>query len=106
MYQVIIADSKYQTTGKSKYNIDWNAEGFNVICIAETASEVMAFISNVDVDLVFTDMSFPDAKGYDLIKYIRYHCPYTKIVAVSDNTDFESVKWQFSFCFTIYESFC
>lgn len=92
MYQVIIADSKYQTTGKSKYNIDWNAEGFNVVCIAGTASEVMAFISNVDVDLVFTDMSFPDSNGYDLIKYIRSHCPYTKIVAVSDNTDFESVK--------------
>lgn len=92
MYKVLIADSKYQTNGKSKYTIDWNAEGFNLVCIAETASEVMAFISNAEVDLVFTDMSFPDAEGYEVIKYIRSHNPYTKIVAVSDNTDFESVK--------------
>lgn len=92
MYQVVIADSEYHTTGKTKYNIDWNSEGFNVVCIAKTASEVMAFISNTEVDIVFTDMSFPDAEGYELIKYIRSHCPYVKIVAVSDHTDFEHVK--------------
>lgn len=92
MYQVIIADTEYHSSGKHKYNIDWNAEGFNVVCIAKTGSEVMSFISNSEVDLVFTDMSFPDIEGTDLIRYINAHCPYAKVVAVSDNTDFESVK--------------
>jgi len=92
MYQVIIADSKYQKNGITKYNIDWNAEGFNVVCIAKTASEAMAFASGKDIDLVFTDMEFPDAEATELIRYLRVHCPYAKIVVVSERTDFETVK--------------
>ncbi len=92
MYQVVIADSAYYTTGKSKYSLDWNQEGFNVVCIAKTASEAMSFISNEEVDLLFTDLSFPDAEGIDLIRYVRTHCPYVRIIVVSDHTDFSYVK--------------
>ncbi len=92
MYQVAIADKSFNTGGKSKYNVNWNEEGFNVVCIAKTASEVMSFVSNEEVDLIFTDLSFPDADGIEVIKYIRTHCPHTKIIVVSDQTDFPYVK--------------
>lgn len=92
MYQVIIADSEYNLNSKLKYNINWHEEGFNVAYVAKTVSEVMSFASHSKADLVFTDMNFPDASGVELIRFIRTHLPYAKIVVVSENTAFKLVK--------------
>lgn len=95
MYDVMIVDHNYYTTGKIKYNTDWNAEGFNVVCITQSAIDAVSFLAEHRVDIVFTEIDLPALNGIELIRHIRERYPHTKVVVVTDNTSLSTVKKAF-----------
>lgn len=59
------------------------------VCLeAETGREIMEYMEEHPVDVVFTDIRMPDGDGLEVAEFVRKHYPETSVVIISGYADF------------------
>lgn len=53
------------------------------VTIAETLNNGINTIKNNDFDLILTDLNLPDGDGFDIIRFVKEHCPTTEVIVIS-----------------------
>lgn len=72
--------------------LDWEKYGFSVVGAFLNGLDVLEFLENHDVDIVFTDIRMPFMDGIELMHKIKEKYPYIKLVIISGYDDFQYAK--------------
>jgi len=89
MFSLVIADDElHQRQGLANY-IHWESLGYEVKgCFADGA-EVMRYLEDNHVDVIFTDINMSPVSGMEIAEYAYKHCPDTSVVFISGYKEFE-----------------
>ena len=89
MFSLVIADDElHQRQGLANY-IHWESLGFALKgCFADGA-ELMDYLKEHHVDVIFTDINMSPVSGLDIAQYVHKNRPETSVVFISGYKEFE-----------------
>lgn len=67
-------------------------EGFEVVAIANTISELQEFIDVMKPDLLLLDVYFPDGNGIDFLSFMRSHNIMTDVILITAAKEMASLE--------------
>lgn len=83
--------------------IDWDAEGFEIVKMAENGKDALEYLQGDEVDLIITDIRMPEMDGMEFIKQVRENrVSDAYIVLLSGYSDFQFAKQAIKFGCTDY----
>ena len=82
-YRVVLADDEPEVLRSIQRTLDWEKYGFSVVGAFLNGLDVLEFLENHDVDIVFTDIRMPFMDGIELMHKIKEKYPYIKLVIIS-----------------------
>lgn len=88
MYKLVIADDEAMIRKGLTKSVDWKSLGFDLVAVFEDGSDVIEYIQNNPVDVVFSDILMCNASGLDVAKYIHENQIPTKIILMSGYQEF------------------
>lgn len=91
-YKVVLADDEPEVLRSIQRTLDWEKYGFSVVGAFLNGLDVLEFLENHDVDIVFTDIRMPFMDGIELMHKIKEKYPYIKLVIISGYDDFQYAK--------------
>lgn len=91
-YRVVLADDEPEVLRSIQRTLDWEKYGFSVVGAFLNGLDVLEFLENHDVDIVFTDIRMPFMDGIELMHKIKEKYPYIKLVIISGYDDFQYAK--------------
>jgi two-component system, NarL family, nitrate/nitrite response regulator NarL len=65
---------------------------FEIVGTSNDPSKVIDILHNLDVDVLLTDTNMPQLSGIELCKLVRQNFPHIKILALSMNTEGETIR--------------
>jgi two-component system, NarL family, nitrate/nitrite response regulator NarL len=65
---------------------------FEIVGTSNDPSKVIDILQNLDVDVLLTDTNMPQLSGIELCKLVRQNYPNIKILALSMNTEGETIR--------------
>jgi DNA-binding NarL/FixJ family response regulator len=65
---------------------------FEIVGTSNDPSKVVDILQNLDVDVLLTDTNMPQLSGIELCKLVRQNYPNIKILALSMNTEGETIR--------------
>jgi two-component system, NarL family, nitrate/nitrite response regulator NarL len=65
---------------------------FEIVGTANDPSKVLDILQNLDVDVLLTDTNMPQLSGIELCKLVRHNYPNIKVLALSMNTEGETIR--------------
>jgi DNA-binding NarL/FixJ family response regulator len=77
-------------SSRPAFNIDWQAEGIEVLGEAEDGEEALKSIELQTPDIIITDIKMPWMDGLALIETVKNRNLPTKIIIISGYSDFSS----------------
>ena len=72
-------------------------EGFQLIGEAANGKEALEIIKDKEPNIVITDLIMPEIDGVELTKIIKKDYPNTKVLVLSNVSEFEYVKDTFKY---------
>lgn len=87
-YRVVLADDEPEVLRSIQRTLDWEKYGFSVVGAFLNGLDVLEFLENHDVDIVFTDIRMPFMDGIELMHKIKEKYPYIKLVIIFHRVDF------------------
>lgn len=72
--------------------IDWASLGIVIVGEAGDGKSALELLQQRQVDLLFVDITMPGMSGFDLIREVRHHFPYTNSVVLTCHHEFEYVQ--------------
>ena len=91
-YRVVLGDDEPEVLRSIQRTLDWEKYGFSVVGAFLNGLDVLEFLENHDVDIVFTDIRMPFMDGIELMHKIKEKYPYIKLVIISGYDDFQYAK--------------
>lgn len=88
----MLADDEPEVLRSIQRTLDWEKYGFSVVGAFLNGLDVLEFLENHDVDIVFTDIRMPFMDGIELMHKIKEKYPYIKLVIISGYDDFQYAK--------------
>ena len=85
----MLADDEPEVLRSIQRTLDWEKYGFSVVGAFLNGLDVLEFLENHDVDIVFTDIRMPFMDGIELMHKIKEKYPYIKLVIISGYDDFQ-----------------
>lgn len=70
-YRVVLADDEPEVLRSIQRTLDWEKYGFSVVGAFLNGLDVLEFLENHDVDIVFTDIRMPFMDGIELMHKIK-----------------------------------
>ena len=92
MYRLIIADDEFLVRDGLIQCVDWNALGYEIVGQFEDGEDVIAYISEKPVDVIFTDVKMFYISGLEVAQWVVANQPSVKVVFVSGYKEFDYVK--------------
>ncbi|HPU43409.1 MAG TPA: response regulator, partial [Dictyoglomaceae bacterium] len=92
MYRVIIADDEKIIREGIKKVIDWQKEGFKIICDASDGVDAYKKITRLKPELCLIDIKMPGLDGLELIKRITEEKIDTKVIIITGYPEFEYAR--------------
>lgn len=92
MYKIMIVDDEMLARVGIKSMIDWEQYGFEVIGEAENGKKAFQLASELQPDIIITDIKMPLLNGVELIKRAYEQRIQSKFIVLSAYDDFEYVK--------------
>lgn len=89
MYRVLLVDDEILIRNAIRENIDWTQLDYELVGDCENGKEAIAFVEEMHVDLVLTDICMPYVDGMQLCKYLYENHPETAIIVFSGFGEFE-----------------
>ncbi len=83
---VIVDDEADIREGLSLY--PWADIGLQLSCVCQHGMEALKWMEEHPVDLLITDIRMPIMDGLELVRRVRAHFPYIKVVVLSGYEDF------------------
>ncbi len=77
---LIVDDHKVVLDGLSKLLTE---QGYKVLGTASCVSEAICFLNKQEPDIVICDIHMPNQRGTDLVKWLKDHKPWIKIIILS-----------------------
>ena len=92
MYKLIYADEERGGCDKILDHTDWEAEGFHLVGRCDNGDELMNLVERELPDLVILEVNLRFISGLEAARQIRAGFPRTRILFLTDCTDFESAR--------------
>lgn len=92
MYKVLLVDDEILIREAIKENIKWEANGYELIGLAENGKEAIEQIKENQPDVILTDICMPFIDGIGLAKYVYETYPNIKVVIISGYDEFDYAK--------------
>gem|GEM_PF-1891840 len=92
MIKVMIVDDEYLIRLGLKSTIDWEKNGFEVVCDAYDGQEGLKLFKEFYPEIVITDIRMPNMNGLEMIKEIKKHSSKTKFIILSSHQEFSYAK--------------
>lgn len=97
LYSVLIVDDESILRNGLKHICDWEKEGFQIIGEAANGKDALEIIKIKEPDIVITDLIMPEIDGVTLTKIIKKDYPNTRVLILSNVSEFEYVKETFKY---------
>ena len=88
MIKVLIAEDEFPLLRGIARLIEKADPDFSVVMLAKNGKEVLEYLENHEVDVVFTDINMPIVDGLQVLKYIKEKHPQIISVVISGYQDF------------------
>ncbi|MDB4865889.1 MAG: DNA-binding response regulator [Cohnella sp.] len=92
MYKLILVDDEADVREGVLREIDWEAQGFRVVDVAENGREALEMAERWSPDVVVTDIRMPFMDGLQLSEEIRRLYPAAKIIILTGFDEFEYAR--------------
>ena len=92
MYKLLIVEDEYIIRKGLRKTIPWQKIGYEVVGEAEDGQKAFEKISEVQPDVVLTDIRMPNLDGIELLREIKAKHPAIKVVLLSGYEDFKYAK--------------
>lgn len=92
MYKLIIAEDEEKLKRGLCNFIPWPELGFEVIAAFSDGKEVLDYLSQHSVDVVFTDIQMTDVSGLEIAKFVHEHQRACKVVVISGYKEFSYAR--------------
>ena len=92
MYKVFVVDDEIVIREGLRNNIDWEANGFNLVGEAPDGEIALPMIRDEKPDILITDIRMPFMDGIALCREVRRVMPWSRIVILSGFDSFEYAK--------------
>lgn len=91
-YKVIIADDEWTIRKGLANSVDWGRLGYQVVAEVMDGQDVLDYLQEQDVDVVFTDVQMCQVSGLQVARWVHEHRPEVKVVLISGYKEFDYVK--------------
>lgn len=91
-YTIVVAEDEELLLSNLVQKIQKADEEFEVVGTAQTGSQALDLITEVNPDVVITDIRMPVMDGITLLSKVREQFPLTKFVITSGFSDFEYAR--------------
>jgi two-component system response regulator YesN len=88
MRQLLIVDDERHAVRGIKAGVEWETLGISVVHEAyniRTAKEIM---SDSKIDVLICDIEMPQGNGFELLHWVKIHCPDTEAMFLTCHADF------------------
>ena len=92
MYKVMIVDDEEFVIKSLTGSIPWEALGFEIAGKATNGKEALELISNLQFDVIFSDVRMPGINGLELIKEVQKNNPNIIFIIISGYPEFSYVQ--------------
>ena len=92
MIRVLIVDDEYLTRKGMVLTLPWDKYGMSIVGEAAGVKEAEAFLTENQVDVVFTDIAMPDGSGLELLEIIKKKYQDIHVVIVTCHRDFGLIQ--------------
>lgn len=92
MLKVMLIDDEQNILTGLCYLIDWNAQGFEICGTFQNPGQALERASQLQPDLIITDIEMPGTSGLDLIVTLRESLPKSLFVILSAYEEFRYAK--------------
>jgi two-component system response regulator YesN len=92
MYKVAIIDDEVIIIRGLSKNVDWQANGFELVGSARNGEEGLKLVAEKRPHLIITDIRMPFMDGFELTEQVTKAYPETKILMLTSYDDFEFAK--------------
>lgn len=92
MFSVMIVDDDQLICEWLSTQVNWNQLGFEVGYIANNGIDALHRLNEYNPDIIITDISMPKMNGIDLLNFIKEYDKKSKVVFLSDESDYPHVK--------------
>ncbi len=72
MFKIFIAEDEIKTLNSIKMLIEEFCVDVKIIATAQSVKSAVNFLSSNNVDLLLSDINFPDGTGFDILEQIKY----------------------------------
>ena len=69
-YKIMLADDEPIMRKALQSLIDWERIDCEIVCVAENGQEVLNALTEIQPDILITDIKMPGADGIEISKYI------------------------------------
>ena len=94
MYRVALLENDEKAIKSLESNFDWTKFSMEVVGRFQQPSELISYLKNNDIDVIFTEINMPDMSGLDLIEQIKTKMGRLDIIFVvaSETSDYVSMR--------------
>ncbi len=92
MRKILVVDDEFLVRIGIKALIDWESYGYQIVGEAADGKEALEKISQLEPDVVLTDLKMDGMDGFDLIATCKKTFPAVKFIVLSVFDDAENVK--------------
>lgn len=97
MIRVLIAEDELPLLRGIKAMIEQLDSSYRVLCCAKNGREAADYISQHDIDILFTDINMPVMNGFSLLSFMAQHNRDIPAVIISGYHDFEYARTAIKF---------
>ncbi|MFC5702332.1 response regulator [Cohnella faecalis] len=92
MYKLLLVDDEADVREGVLREIEWEANGFEIVDVAENGREALEMTEIWEPDVVVTDIRMPFMDGLQLSERLRASYPATKIIILTGFDEFEYAR--------------
>jgi len=92
MYNVLLVDDEVAIRKILKLTVPWEQLGLEVVGDAESATEALAILDELPVDIAFVDINMPTMNGLEFARIAKERYPHLNIIILTASTYFGNAK--------------
>ena len=92
MLKILIVDDEQVFRVYLRNIVNWGAYGCDIVAMCENGIEALEIMALQPIDLILTDLEMPKMNGLKLIEEIRIRRYQTKVIVLSNHSDYELIR--------------
>ncbi len=97
MYKMMLVDDDYISREGLRDLVHWGKMGIEVAAEAEDGEDALKKFSQIEPEIIITDVVMPGMNGIEFAKKVKMMAPYVQIVMISAHQDIQYLKESMKF---------